>query len=257
MIYPVYINQGVRDWHKTPTPWHSNKELKIVGTIRGVFIAEALGVSYKIQASSVMVVPPNLLHRFAGVETPVEIMVMTLRGITPQLQHVICPAKRPRSVQLGARDMSLLEELHHRCLEEKFRNDAFSKHALEGLSQALFCLIARTSEKKASSHDDHRLEKAHSIIDSRFSEPLRIRNLAKLAGMSESHFRQRYQLTFGRGPKEEIIRLRIYKAQDLMRTTNWKLAEVAAKCGFCSEHEFSRIFHKRVGLAPGLWRRNG
>lgn len=153
--------------------------------------------------------------------------------------------------------MNLLDELHQRCLEEKFRNDVFSKHTLEGLAQALFCLIVRAAEKKVSSHDDYRLEKARSIIGSHFSESLRIRNLAQAVGMSESHFRQRYQLTFGRGPKEEIIRLRIYKAQDLMRTTDWKLAEVAAKCGFCSEHEFSRIFHKHVGLAPGLWRRNG
>lgn len=82
MIYPVYINRGVRDWHKTPTPWHSNKELKIVGAIRGVFTAEALGELSKIQPSSVVIVPPKLLHRFAGVDAPVEIRVVTLRGIT-------------------------------------------------------------------------------------------------------------------------------------------------------------------------------
>jgi AraC-like DNA-binding protein len=40
-----------------------------------------------------------------------------------------------------------------------------------------------------------------------------------------------------------------------MRKSRTPLSQIALACGMCDQPHFTRIFHRVVGVSPGLWRR--
>ena len=87
-----------------------------------------------------------------------------------------------------------------------------------------------------------------------FSKPLRMSELARIAGMSERGFRDEFKRLVGRMPKDEIIRTRFAAASQLLRDTNLKLEAVAAESGFGSAKKLCEAFTKLHGITPGRWR---
>jgi LacI family transcriptional regulator len=67
----------------------------------------------------------------------------------------------------------------------------------------------------------------------------------------EKAFRQQMKRTLN----EEIVRLRIAKAKDLLTTTKMKVVEVAAATGFTRPSHLFRTFRKVVGISPKTYRR--
>jgi len=52
-----------------------------------------------------------------------------------------------------------------------------------------------------------------------------------------------------------VAKRRIVLAQELMRTSRVSLSQIALACGMCDQPHFTRVFHKIVGVSPGVWRR--
>lgn len=67
-----------------------------------------------------------------------------------------------------------------------------------------------------------------------YAGPLRLTDLARLAGMSERQFRAEFRRRTGRCPREEIQRVRMEAANRLLRDTDLKLEAVASESGFGS-----------------------
>ena len=64
--------------------------------------------------------------------------------------------------------------------------------------------------------------------------------------------RQKYGMSF----VELRTRMRLSVAQDMMRSGNASLSEIAEKCGFSSYAYFTKVFKKRFGMPPGQYRKN-
>jgi LacI family transcriptional regulator len=67
---------------------------------------------------------------------------------------------------------------------------------------------------------------------------------------------RRFVRLLGRTPKQEILRVQLARAKDLLTQTNLPLAIVAEKSGFRSSGYFCEVFHRRVGSTPGAYRRD-
>lgn len=82
-----------------------------------------------------------------------------------------------------------------------------------------------------------------------------IAQLAKLCCVSESGFRAIFQKVTGYTVIEMKHRLQAYKAEILLRTTNYTIDEVADRVGFSSTRHFRKIFKKRYHTSPDQLRR--
>jgi AraC family transcriptional regulator len=82
-----------------------------------------------------------------------------------------------------------------------------------------------------------------------------IQELARLLGLSASHFCRAFKSTFGASPRDYVLRRRIEVAQGLMLTTSESLSSIAVRCGMCDQPHFTRSFHRIVGQTPYMWRR--
>lgn len=91
-------------------------------------------------------------------------------------------------------------------------------------------------------------------IRTAFAGPLRLADLARLAGMSERHFRSEFRRLTGRSPREEIQRARMAAAARLLRDTDLKLEAIAAESGFGSAKKLCEGFSRHHGMTPHRWR---
>ena len=75
-------------------------------------------------------------------------------------------------------------------------------------------------------------------------------------GFSLSRFYALYRELFDSSPREDLIRFRIQKAEDLLSGTHLSVAEIAELLGYAEPTHFIRQFHDRTGLNPTAFRKN-
>jgi AraC family transcriptional regulator len=97
--------------------------------------------------------------------------------------------------------------------------------------------------------------KVFTHVEANIAEKIYIQGLARLIGLSASHFCRAFKSTLGVSPREYVLRRRIEVAKGLMLTTSEPLSAIAARCGMCDQSHFTRSFHRVVGVTPYSWRR--
>lgn len=94
-----------------------------------------------------------------------------------------------------------------------------------------------------------------AYVEANLSRLIRVRELARLADLSLSHFCRAFKSTFGASPRAYVLRRRIEFAQGLMVTTRESLSSIALRCGMCDQAHFTRSFRRIAGETPRSWRR--
>ena len=79
--------------------------------------------------------------------------------------------------------------------------------------------------------------------------------IASFFGYNKIYLSQFYKNCYGITIKQHITNLRLEKAKDLLLATTLKINEIALACGYEDEKYFSRIFRKRYGISPHLFRK--
>jgi AraC-like DNA-binding protein len=98
-----------------------------------------------------------------------------------------------------------------------------------------------------------RIAAAVTYIQEHYAEPLRLRELARIAKISVAQFERYIQRIFDLTPKQVIIKTRLDAAAHLL-IGNQSVAEIAQECGYADHSAFSRQFKAVVGLSPTEYR---
>jgi LacI family transcriptional regulator len=97
---------------------------------------------------------------------------------------------------------------------------------------------------------DAALVKAIRLIREGFMRPIQVEDVARHAGLSRRVLEQRFRAVLSRSPAEEIRRVRIQHACDLLRQTTLPVSLVAEKSGFSSAEYMAVIFRRHLGQTP-------
>src|SRR5262245_50298874 len=92
-------------------------------------------------------------------------------------------------------------------------------------------------------------------IEGNLASTIHVDELAKLVGLSESHFSRAFKCSFGLSAHAYVMRRRIEMAQGLMISTREPLSQIALNCGLTDQAHFCRLFRRLVGETPNGWRR--
>jgi AraC-like DNA-binding protein len=90
----------------------------------------------------------------------------------------------------------------------------------------------------------------HWIRDN-YAEPLRIADLAGLAGMSPSAFHRHFRAVTAMSPLQFQKSIRLQQARSLLVTRPGDVAAVGHRVGYDSPTQFSREYRRRFGAPPG------
>ncbi|WP_456831446.1 helix-turn-helix domain-containing protein [Deinococcus sp. UYEF24] len=99
-----------------------------------------------------------------------------------------------------------------------------------------------------------RLAQALDILQGQYGAPLRVSDLARVAGLSEDQFGRTVQRLFGLTPKQLLIKTRLGAATELLLGTTLGVSEIAARCGYADHSAFTRQFRRVANLTPVQFR---
>jgi AraC-like DNA-binding protein len=98
------------------------------------------------------------------------------------------------------------------------------------------------------------VEDAIEYMQNHLNENLRLEDFAREAGMSVSHFSERFRLQTGQSPMAYFIHLRMRLACRLLDLSGKPVKAVALEIGYRDPYYFSRIFKKSMGISPDKYR---
>lgn len=117
----------------------------------------------------------------------------------------------------------------------------------------------RVCARRSTSHlaiEDRQLAAAVKLIWEHAPDGIQVRDLARESAMSRRALEQRFQDVLGRTPAEEIRRVRLEKARQLIVTTSLSIANIAIDCGFSSGPSLTQAFKKQFNVTPSSLREN-
>jgi AraC-like DNA-binding protein len=133
---------------------------------------------------------------------------------------------------------------------------ARQRHALDLFAALAVVCPPRTADAAvlAAAHDP-RLGRLLQRIDADPAHPWTVAGLARLAGLSVSHFNAVFRRHCGCGPKRYLVEARLRLAlRHLREEADSTIQAAAAAAGFSSQHLFARQFRARFGLTPTAYR---
>ena len=136
---------------------------------------------------------------------------------------------------------------------EKFLQDEFCL----GLGLALmgdFALAARRENSKQTPRIKA-LSRLENFINTEYSRPLSLKELAKEAGVSPQHLLKLCRLQKIASPTQQLYAKRLEASTDLLSHTGLSIEEVSERCGFVNPFHFSRKFRQTYGQSPFAWRK--
>jgi transcriptional regulator GlxA family with amidase domain len=99
-----------------------------------------------------------------------------------------------------------------------------------------------------------RLLRAKDRMDAASHEQWSVRRLARVSGVSETHFAHSFKLAFGVPPHRYLLTRRIERAVALLRDTDLPITDIALQTGWESLGTFGRTFRDITGKNPGAIR---
>ena len=94
---------------------------------------------------------------------------------------------------------------------------------------------------------------AKRMIETRYSEPLSLEQLADACGMCKGSFRRAFSAVYNQSPVAYLLNLRIEKSKELL-LLGLSLDDVARETGFSDVNYFCRIFRRRMGMTAREYR---
>jgi AraC family transcriptional regulator len=163
--------------------------------------------------------------------------------------------------QLDIRDESLgslMRLLENAAKSEQPSDNLYVDHLIYAFTLRLFSLgrgrpytYAREGALPA-----HKLRRVIERMIADLDTDLNLKTVAAESGYSRNHFLRMFRAATECTPHQYFLRLRIEKAQSLMKDQSLRIIDIAESCGFTSQSQFSRVFRRVVGVTPRQYRRD-
>jgi AraC-like DNA-binding protein len=109
--------------------------------------------------------------------------------------------------------------------------------------------------KAAPSSGDERVSVVIQKMESGFRDcDLSVENLAREVQITPVHLRKIFRRETGDSPKQFLQAVRLRESTRLLRHSTASIKEVAAACGFASDHYFHLVFREKFGRTPSGYR---
>lgn len=135
------------------------------------------------------------------------------------------------------------------AMDDNSQKDIMADFALKELLIRLMQTQARSMVEKNIVKNKSRIGFAVDYIRKNLHQKLSIESIAKMAYVSKSNFFKMFKDELGTSPNEFILRERISRAKELLKSRN-SIKETAFQTGFSDTNYFTRVFKQLVGVTP-------
>jgi AraC family transcriptional regulator len=154
----------------------------------------------------------------------------------------------------------LIEELG-RALYRECEDSRLSRFFADSLASLLTTHLLRTYNASATLAAAPRIglgpareRRVREYIQRSLDKDLSIEALAEVAGLSPTYFAELFRQSTGFTPHQFVSHHRVELAQQLLKHADLSLAQIAYRCGFASQSQFTTTFRRFTGTTPGRFR---
>ncbi len=117
------------------------------------------------------------------------------------------------------------------------------------------CLASLSYNAPSSPKELDRQEKVINYLNQHWPEPIKLAEVAKIAGLHPNSFSRFFRKCFRRTFQQYLIELRLSHAARLLLENNDTITGIAFDCGFSDLSNFNRQFLKNYGSTPRDYRK--
>ncbi|MDL5055744.1 helix-turn-helix domain-containing protein [Oscillatoria laete-virens NRMC-F 0139] len=265
------IGTGVLEYSAFDMHHHEFAELVII--LGGSAVHITPKEEYVLEAGDVFVINPKVMHGFREIrrlklcnimyDPTFFIPAQTLPKLAGyHALFVIGPrhhasGKFENRLRLSARQLAEALPLTSRIEKEFKEKQPGYQSAVQGLFILLVTALARaySRETLSSQRLTDRLARVISFLEDNYHEKIPLPQMASMAGLSVNQFLRLFRRDYQTSPTDYLIRLRIAKACELIRTTDRSITQIAFDVGFSDSNYFYRQFSKIMGINASKYRR--
>jgi LacI family transcriptional regulator len=112
--------------------------------------------------------------------------------------------------------------------------------------------MRRSTESLAVTHRG--VKKALELMNAEYAKPLGLSDIARAAGVSQRALQYAFQSELRRTPVQQLLRIRLERAREMLVATEYKVGVVAELCGFGTVRHLHRCLVKTEGCSPQTYR---
>jgi LacI family transcriptional regulator len=189
--------------------------------------------------------PVTQACRQAGVAVPEEVAIVGVDNDEPICTICDPPLTSvcPNHEQVGYQAAALLDRM--------MAGEPWPKKTILVPPRAV--VVRQSSD--VSAIEDPVVSLALSMIRQGACGGLQVADVAERVPVSRSVLQRRFQAILGRSVHDEIVRVQLRKAQELLADTDLPLKTVAEKAGFKHQEYMGFVFKTRLDTTPGQYRR--
>ena len=132
---------------------------------------------------------------------------------------------------------------------------------LDSIEQALALVLIRGYAVRHRSMRTYRgglgparLRTIKEFVQAKMEDELTLYAMAQSVELSAAHFSRMFRKSTGETPHHFVLRLRIERAKELLRTADARVLDVAVACGFKTQQHFARVFRRICGVSATQYR---
>lgn len=147
--------------------------------------------------------------------------------------------------------------LFMKAIDVADREMANFQQMLAGIANYLLGLVYTLDRNKRMERNPYmvsQIDQARMIMHEHIESRLTIQDIAVRVGVGYSTFRKNFKKYTGMSPAAYFQDLRVRRAEDLLRTTDMPVKEIAYRLDFGSADYFSALFRSRTGRTPREFR---
>ena len=156
-------------------------------------------------------------------------------------------------------EKTLIERLHSLIQANLDKRGAYELITKSDLLMIFALLLSEGQASLAPSRSEaqhvERLKQVLSYIHYHYQEPIRLKDLAEVLGMSEEHFCRFFKKTMKKSPVSYMNEYRMQQAKILLTDTDSKILDIALQVGFDNLSYFITVFKHHCGLTPSQYRK--
>lgn len=245
------------DWHSTPHT-HGFTEFFYVMSGNGQFLVGE--ETFSVKENDLVIINPHVLHTEMSLSnSPLDYMVLGIDGIAFNFNKadelsgyslLRFPDRREEwtfYLRLLLKEVQDTPPLHSTMCQNLL--EIMIIHLLRRTNFALSVESAKKSNLSCGL--------AKRYIDEHFRESITLAELADAAHVNKYYLGHIFNETYGMSPIQYLINRRIDECCNLLKTTDYSVAQIASFTGFSSQSYFSQCFRKITGLRPSDYRRQG
>jgi AraC family transcriptional regulator len=262
----IYVQQHQQPAWETPEYAHTRHMILIHGTEQPVQ-AERGFDGYRqhellTQGSNIAIVPASIQHQASWNQES----DFTLLFLDPDLLvHVAYESISDDRIELMpqfAMDDPFIDQIGRSLTAELESNGLGSRLFVDSLTTALSIHLLRnyasrqqTLTEQVGGLPQRKLQQAIAYMHDHLSENLSLVEIAGELNMSQYYFSRLFKQSMGISPYQYVMRLRIERAEYLLRTTSLAIAVIAQQVGFSNQNQLTIQFRKFTGTTPSNYRK--